>query len=323
MPYACLIPGQNDRFAVGALADRLLFLRVYAPADRVAELVAVIAGLPDVRHVVRIGAAAGGAELVTADVEAHAADRVLELLERSGIAPADISLTRETATRPIDARPGGWMGSRDAVVWAEIVESARSNARVFMQYLAYMAAAGVIAAFGVINKSSILIVGAMAVSPDLLPMTAVCVGLIGGLTRLAGRAFVVLLVGLTLTGLVAGAVAVAMKAIGYGPIEVALGDGGLGTLPTINASTFLIAFAAGVAGMLAVETRASAAVGVGISITTIPAVSYAGVGFALGVTRPSLTALAVLGINVVMVLAAGTLTLAIQRRFGGDLRAIS
>ena len=39
----------------------------------------------------------------------------------------------------------------------------------------------------------------------------------------------------------------------------------------------LVAFAAGIAGMLAVETRASMGVGVAISVTTIPAAAFLGV----------------------------------------------
>ena len=55
-----------------------------------------------------------------------------------------------------------------------------------------MIVAGVIAAFGVIEANEILIVGAMAVSPDLLPIAATCVGLVGRRYRLAWRALVTL-----------------------------------------------------------------------------------------------------------------------------------
>ena len=39
-----------------------------------------------------------------------------------------------------------------------------------------------------IYANGIPIVGAMAVSPDLLPITAICIGLTMGRTRLVGRA---------------------------------------------------------------------------------------------------------------------------------------
>jgi Domain of unknown function (DUF389) len=45
----------------------------------------------------------------------------------------------------------------------------------------------------------------------------------------------------------------------------------------VNSETIHVALAAGIAGMLALETRASAAVGVAISVTTIPASAFLGV----------------------------------------------
>jgi hypothetical protein len=77
-----------------------------------------------------------------------------------------------------------------------------------------------------------------------------------------------------------------------------------------------VALAAGVAGMLAVETRAGAAVGVGISITTIPAAAYLGVAAGDGELDKVWGALAVLGTNVALLLLGGTATLLVQRRLG-------
>jgi uncharacterized membrane protein len=56
----------------------------------------------------------------------------------------------------------------------------------------------------------------------------------------------------------------------------------LAGLSTVNISTPIVAFAAGIAGMLALETRASSAVGVAISVTTIPASAYLGVAAGVG-----------------------------------------
>jgi hypothetical protein len=63
--------------------------------------------------------------------------------------------------------------------------------------------------------------------------------------------------------------------------ELHLGAGGLCELGTTNYSTVLVALAAGVAAMLSLETRAAAAVGVAISVTTIPASTLFGVAFGL------------------------------------------
>jgi hypothetical protein len=91
----------------------------------------------------------------------------------------------------------------------------------------------------------------------------------------------------------------------------------LGEIPAaqshVSATTILVAAAAGVAGMLAVETRASAAVGVGISVTTIPASAFLGVAAGTGELGQSWSALAVLGANIAMMLLGGSLALATQR----------
>jgi hypothetical protein len=65
--------------------------------------------------------------------------------------------------------------------------------------------------------------------------------------------------------------------------------------------------------MLAFETRASSAVGVAISVTTIPASAYLGVAAGLGKGSEAIGALAVLGVNVAMLLVGASLTLIAQR----------
>ncbi len=87
----------------------------------------------------------------------------------------------------------------------------------------------------------------------------------------------------------------------------------LGSLASVNNETIVVALAAGVAGMLALETRASSGVGVAVSVTTIPAAAYLGVATALGETREALGALGVLSANVAMLVVAASATLVLQR----------
>ncbi|MBV9414245.1 MAG: DUF389 domain-containing protein [Solirubrobacterales bacterium] len=65
--------------------------------------------------------------------------------------------------------------------------------------------------------------------------------------------------------------------------------------------------------MLALETRASSAVGVAISVTTIPASAYLGVAADVGEASKAGGALLVLAVNVTMLLIGGCLTLVTQR----------
>jgi hypothetical protein len=64
--------------------------------------------------------------------------------------------------------------------------------------------------------------------------------------------------------------------------------------------------------MLALETRASAGVGVAISVTTIPAAAYLGVAAVLGEFRTATGALGVLGANVTMIVLGAIATLALH-----------
>jgi uncharacterized membrane protein len=109
--------------------------------------------------------------------------------------------------------------------------------------------------------------------------------------------------------------------VGLLPSSFHVGENGLSGLTTVNSATVVVAFAAGIAGMLALETRASAAVGVAISVTTIPASAYLGVASGVGEVDKAAGALAVLGINVGMLLVGGSLTLLVQRAVGA--RAVS
>jgi len=267
-----------------------------------------LGALPGIRHVIRADAGHDGMVLVTADVRADTADVALDTLTRLSVAPEDVALVRLERIAPSasEAEPL-------ALVWSDLLGQARVNTGTAVRYLVFMAVAGLIAAFGVINQDQILIVGAMAVSPDLLPITAACTGLVVRSARLVMRGLVSLAAGLGVAGLTAFAVAGMLNLFGGLPNDFSLQPQSIVSQTHVNAETTLVALAAGVAGMMALETRASAAVGVAISVTTIPASAYLGVAAGVGELSNSLAALGVLGANVAMMLLGGSLTLVIQR----------
>jgi uncharacterized membrane protein len=85
-------------------------------------------------------------------------------------------------------------------------------------------------------------------------------------------------------------------------------------LTQLGPGSLIVAAAAGVAGMMAFERPGGAAVGVAISVTTIPAAAYVGAAMAMGRDDPMWGALAVLIANVIMLIIASTSTLRVQRR---------
>jgi uncharacterized hydrophobic protein (TIGR00271 family) len=274
------------------------------------EVAATLLGLPGATHVTRTDAAdRAGRALVTADLDPDAADAALASLDHQGVPTEDVWLLRLDGFQPgRRRRPGG-----GAVVWADLLGQAGENARPVGRFLTFMAAAGVIAGYGVIYENGILIVGAMAVSPDFLPIAATSIGLAAARPRLVRRGFTTLAAGLGVAGVIAGVLTAVLDLVDLLPSSFRVGEGALQGLTTINSSTFLVALVAGVAGILALETRAGAAVGVAISVTTIPASAYLGVAAGVGEVGKAAGALAVLGVNVAMLLTGGTLTLLVQR----------
>jgi uncharacterized hydrophobic protein (TIGR00271 family) len=284
----------------------LLQLRVYGNASTIVGVAEELGRLPGARHVGMSDSWGDGSALVTADIRPEAADEALTRLGWVGIPADDVTLVRlDTIGPAATVEPL-------VLVWADVLSQARVRARAPARYLVLMAVAGVIAGLAVVNDSSVLIVGAMAISPDLLPVTAACTGLVLRRRRLVGRGLATLVLGLAVACVLAIAVTLLLRAIDRLPNGFTLGE-----IPAaqkhVNATTILVALAAGVAGMLAVETRASAAVGVGISVTTIPASAYLGVAIGMGELRKSWSPLAVLGANITMMLLGGSVALAIQR----------
>jgi uncharacterized hydrophobic protein (TIGR00271 family) len=201
----------------------------------------------------------------------------------------------------------------DGLAWVEVVGAARANSWPLARYIALINVAAVIAALGVIVSSSILIVGAMAVSPDLLPICATCVGLVAGRRKLALRAFATLTLGMVLVVVTAAVLSALLKWGGFLPDGFKVENSSLHTLAHLDYSTVLVAAAAGIAAMLSFESGAAAAVGVAISVTTIPASAYLGVAIGGGGFDKALGALAVLAVNIALLIATGSLTLLVQR----------
>src|SRR4051794_35604256 len=286
----------------------VLQLRVYGEVSRITRVAERVDAIPGSRHVLVMRNGAPGAGLVTADVGAEAADAALAAVRELGVPVGDVELLRLESIGPAAARR-----PLAGVVWADLLSQAGANARPLARYVALMAAAGGIAAFGVIYDNQILIVGAMAISPDTLPITATCTALVLGRWGLAARAFATLVIGLAVAGLVAGAMTFVVNALGLLNAGFEVGDSAVQGLQTVNISTPVVALAAGVAGMLALETRASSAVGVAISVTTIPASAYLGVAAGVGELTKAFGALLVLAINVAMLIVGGCATLVAQR----------
>jgi uncharacterized hydrophobic protein (TIGR00271 family) len=249
--------------------------------------------------------------MLTADVDHGCADDCFTMLVEH-LPEADVALIRLEGVEASDTKPQrGWLASDpESLAWAEVVAEARDSSRLLGRYLALMAVAGVVAGIGVIEASGILIIGAMAISPDLLPLAAACVGLQQRRWRLFLRSLSTLLVGLAVGTVTAGLSALVLR--GLDEYSGRLAFSSLSSLTHTDATTIMVALAAGVAAMLTYETKAGAAVGVAISVTTIPASAYLGVLVFSTDHAGAGGALGVLLTNIGCLLVGGTLTVVVQ-----------
>jgi uncharacterized hydrophobic protein (TIGR00271 family) len=286
----------------------MLQLRVYAAEDAVADLAESVRGLAGARHVVVAHSGDGDRAVLEADLHNDAADPAVAIARDRGVPVEDIALLRLD-----DIGPASVLAEPSAVVWTDLVAQAGINARPAARYLALMGCAGVIAGFAVIDHNQVLVVGAMAISPDMLPLTAACIGLVARRPSFVGRGLLALAAGLAFAGLVAGILTAGLDLFGSLPTDFSTHVSGVPGEGIVSSETILVALAAGIAGMLALETRASAAVGVAISVTTIPAAAYLGVAAGVGNLSQSGAAVAVLLTNVLLILVGGTTTLWLQR----------
>jgi uncharacterized hydrophobic protein (TIGR00271 family) len=301
----------------------VLHLRVFVPPPRVETVIEALS-IDGVHNLVHLSGVevAHGEDLLTAAVDPMVANDVVDRLRALDIErPGAVAMIRQdhTEVMPVEGDDiGYWDADADAIVIEEVVDEARENARLSATYLAYMAAAGAIAGIGVGQDQSVLVVGAMAISPDLLPLSAVCVGLVARAKRTTLVGASALLAGLGTAALVAGILV--WLADRFGVLEADLGTNVLTAFVTEpSPASVVVALAAGVAAMLSIERQAASAVGVAISVTTIPAAAAIGVALGLGDWDGMASAASVLGLNLIALTLAGSLTLWVQLRRGHSI----
>jgi uncharacterized hydrophobic protein (TIGR00271 family) len=282
-------------------------IEVYGESDEMRRVVELLEGSEGVRRVIVVDAARTGHALVRAHATPGAVPPVLDGVRAIGVPDADVTVERLELVR--------WALPRRQTMkleWADVIGTAHANVQLTGLYLAFMFAAGVIGCYGITDTNGILIVGAMAISPDLLPIVAIGVGLVAR-SSVALRGLGALALGMAAAVAAAVAFSFLQDTLGLLPSDFNIDATVLGGLTTVNDETIVVAFAAGAAGMLALETRAMTAVGVAISVTTIPAAAYLGVSIGVGELGNAPGALAVLGMNAVMMSTGAASALLAQR----------
>ena len=289
-------------------------LRIVCPPEHTDQIVAMLeaTAATGIAVVPRAGRPARG-DLVLAEVHRSVIDPLLERVYGGGVLAGQVQLAVQPSERllpPVRPSPDD-----EAVVWAEVIHELHTAGRLSWVNVLLVVIAAAIAAAGIVNGQLLLIVGAMALSPDYLPIANTYLALSRRAWRAAAGGAVTLLVCFTAAAAAGWLLAALLAASGQTPAS----GGALRELTLFIAEpdelSVVVALLAGVAGALAVTLPgARGLVGVLVSVTTIPAAANIGVALA-GRNAAELAGAAVqLLVNVAGLLLAGAVTLALRHR---------
>jgi uncharacterized hydrophobic protein (TIGR00271 family) len=299
----------------------VLHLRMIVPADRAEEVTRLIRGTVGATHltVMRGAAYDPPGDVVTCDVAREAADGLLAGLRGLGVAEAgsiavesiDLSLST-SAVKAQDDAPGE---GADAVLWESLVEETHEESTLTVTYLAFLTVATMLAAYGVMLDSSILIVGAMVVGPEFGPLAGICTGLVRRQRQLLTKSLLALLIGFPVAMLITGGFSDLMSLCGLftqGRFDAPHPQTEFIWQPSWD--SFVVAFLAGIAGILSLtSSKSGALVGVAISVTTVPAAANAALAISYGNWHEAWGSTVQLAVNLAGIAVAGTLTLLAQK----------
>jgi uncharacterized hydrophobic protein (TIGR00271 family) len=295
----------------------MLHLRIITPPDLTAPVLQELADDPGVTHITtdRGAATQPPGDLVSCEVVRASANPLIRRLRAAGVAErGGITLTEPEAviSAAADRAQAEILTPEiDTIVWEEVAARTSDDSTFSVSFGVLMVLAGIIAAIAVLTNNSVLIVGAMIVSPDYGPMAALSVALVNRAWRPAWQSFRALALGFPLAALAAFLLTLAGRGLGRIPQPYLAGQRPLtGLLIGANLGAFVVAFVAGAAGIIALgRAKSGAVVGVLVSITTIPAAANVGVALAMGTPSEAGKSLVILLVNLAGLLAGGVLTL--------------
>lgn len=258
-------------------------------------------------------------DVVTCDVPKESLGAVLDALdglgldEFGGITVTALDAAPFDEARRLDELAAG--DPDDSVIWDMVTDQAEQGASLSWNFCSFLTLAAALAGVAVVTDSPILVVGAMVVSPDFLPVAAICVGLVFRRWGLAWRGARQLVLGYLLAVVVVALLALAARLTGALTAAQVAGPRPLTSfIWEPNGWSLVVALLAGAAGALALtSSKATTLVGVFISVTTIPAAGNISVALAVGNWGEVLGSLEQLGVNVLGMLVAGLAVLLAQR----------
>nr|WP_246400902.1 DUF389 domain-containing protein [Jiangella mangrovi] len=308
-----------------------MHLRVTTPADTTERIVELLSGCPGVASiaVMRGASVKPPGDMVLAELARESAEDMVRSLRELGVdrtgaialESVETSIS-EAAERAEDEAPGE---GADAVIWEQVVRRADEDSVLSNTFVWFLSLAAVLAAIAIVLDSAILVVGAMVVGPEFGPLAGIAVGLVHRRPSIVRQSVVTLVVGFTIAIAVTTVLGLLASWAGWIDPSVLTAERPLtGFIWRPDRWSFVVAFIAGIAGILSLTSAKSGAlVGVFISVTTVPAAGNLGLALALGDAAEMGGAAAQLGINMAAIVLAGILTLLVLKGVDGRLPRLS
>lgn len=258
-------------------------------------------------------------DLVEADLPREAVNEVVDALRDIGVQHEGAIHVIPVATwisRPaLEAERQTPGSSADAVVWAEVTQRSFDESELNWTFLTFMTLATMIASIAIVLDSQILVIGAMVLGPEFLPVAALGLALVRRRPALLRHAAVALVVGFAVAIAVVTLAALAARGLGWiTEDQVTAPRPGTAFIYTPDKWSFIVAVVAAAAGALSLTSaKVGGLSGVFISVTTIPAAGNVALGLAFGIPEEIGGSLLQLVVNIAGMAVAGWMTLAFQQ----------
>jgi uncharacterized hydrophobic protein (TIGR00271 family) len=300
----------------------VLQLRVSTTRELAPAVVARLEGHPAVSSLAVLPGASvlPPGDVVLADIPREAANEIVDSLREIRVQdegtiqlqPVDSWLSR-SGYEAERRTPGS---SADSVVWSQVTQRAYEDSELNWTYLSFMTLATTIAAIAIVIDSQILVIGAMVLGPEFVPIAALGLALVRRRRRLFRRALVTLAAGFLVAIVLVMLAALVGRALGWITYEQVTGPRpDTEFIYSPDRWSFLVALVAAAAGVLSLTSAKTGGLsGVFISVTTVPASGNIALGLAFGAWHEVAGSAEQLALNVVAMALAGWGTLAFQQR---------
>jgi uncharacterized hydrophobic protein (TIGR00271 family) len=289
-----------------------------AQTEGLAEMLAADSGVSNLVVLAGMARQPDG-DAVQFDVRSRSANAVFRQLQAFQLdGSGGVAVRQVDATLGVETTPGPehFIVQRDVPpVWDVVEARIRSDAIYAPSFYILLTIAGLIGAVGILTNSQILIVGAMVVGPEYNAIMGVALGIDKRSQRPVLRGALALLVGFSAAIVVTLLFSLIIRWSGHTPPLYSAGVRPVSDLiDNPNLFSVVVAVLAGIVGVVSLtEARASALIGVFISVTTIPAAADIGLSLAYSSWSQARGAAFQLLLNVTVLIAMGALVLRLQR----------